>query len=378
MGNLAEEERKRMKALEHTFAVLLAGGGGTRLWPKSRNKTPKQFLKLTGKDTMMQVAAARVTKVVPWDRVIVVTNEKYIDEVREELPQVPVDNIIAEPDKRDTAMAMLVGALYAKSMDPEAIVMNGASDHVITDEAEFVHVMHAAIEVADERKQLITVGITPTRPDSAFGYIKIGEPLRKVGRGLSLFKVDSFTEKPNEATARAFLSTGKYFWNANMYVWSAQTLQNAFEQHMPEMYEMTKALTTLSAKDFHAALPDVYSKVPSISIDYAISEKADNLVLIPGDFGWNDVGDWKVVFDLGKKDLNGNVIVGDGQEMHTLAINSQNNLIHSNNRLVSIIGIDDMIVIDTDEILLIMPKSRSQDVKKAVERLKEEGKKEYL
>lgn len=367
-----------MTNTEHVFAVILAGGGGTRLWPKSRNKTPKQFLRLTSNETMVQVAGGRVTKVVPWDHVIVVTNQIYVDEIKNLLPQVPSDNIIAEPEKRDTAMAMLAGALYAKSKDPEAIVINGASDHVITDENEFVHVMSAAIEIAAERKYLVTVGITPTRPDTAFGYIKIGDHLKKINHGLSVFKVDSFTEKPNMATAQAFLSTGKYFWNANMYVWSAQALQDAFEKYMPEMFTLTEKLPEMSAADFHKSLPDIYAKAQSISIDYAISEKADNLVLIPGDFGWNDVGDWKVVFDLGKKDLAGNVVTGDGEVAHTLAINSHNNLIHANGRLISLIGVNDMIVVDTDEILLIVPKDRSQDVKKIVERLKEEGKKEYL
>jgi mannose-1-phosphate guanylyltransferase len=367
-----------MTSQEHTFAVILAGGGGTRLWPKSRTKTPKQFLKLTGRETMVQVAANRVTKVVSWERVIVVTNKIYVEELKNELPQIPPENILAEPEKRDTAMAMLVGALYAKSKDPEAVIVNGASDHVITDEREFVHVMNAAVEVASEKKHLIAVGITPTRPDTAFGYIKVGDQLKNLDKGLSLFRVDSFTEKPNEATARAFLSTGKYFWNANMYVWSVAALEAAFQEHMPEMYELTKDLGSMNAEQFHAAIPEKYAQAQSISIDYAISEKAKNLVLIPGDFGWNDVGDWKVVYDLGKKDLSGNVIISDKDEAHAVAINSKNNLIHVDGRLVGIIGVNDMIVVDTPEMLLVVPKDRSQDVKKLVERLKEEGRKEYL
>lgn len=367
-----------MNGNEHTYAVILAGGGGTRLWPKSRNKTPKQFLKLTGKDTMMQVAAARLTKLVPWDRIIVVTNEQYVDEVRAQLPEVPAENIIAEPQKRDTALAMLVGALYAYSKDPEAVVINGASDHVVVNEAEFVRVMKAAVDVAADHQYLVTVGITPTYPSSGFGYIKIGDDLRKLGKGLSLFKVQSFTEKPNVATARAFISTGKYFWNANMYVWSARALVEAFEQYQPDTYALTKDLRTMDAQAFHEALPKIYDKAEGISIDYAISEKAENLVLIPGDFGWNDVGDWKVVYELGVKDLHGNVINGEGDAVHALTIASRGNLIQTNNRLVALVGINDMLVIDTDEILMIAPKELSQDVKKLVERLKEEDKKEYL
>jgi mannose-1-phosphate guanylyltransferase len=367
-----------MSALDHTYAVVLAGGGGTRLWPKSRNKTPKQFLKLTGTQSMMQVAVSRLNKFISSNRIIVVTNARYADEVREQLPEVPSENIINEPAKKDTALAMLVGALYAKSLDPEAVVVNSASDHTLTDEKEYVRVMKAAVETAAEGNYLVTVGITPTFPSSGFGYIKIGEDLKKLDKGLSLFKVESFTEKPNASTARAFISTGKYFWNANMYVWSVENLERAFEQHMPEMYELTRNLTKLSPDKFHAALPAIYENAESISIDYAISEKAQNLVLIPGDFGWNDVGDWKVVYDLGTKDLAGNVIVSENAAAHTLSINAENNLLHANGRLIALVGVSDLIVIDTDEILMIAPKSRSQDVKKLVERLKEEGKEEYL
>jgi mannose-1-phosphate guanylyltransferase len=367
-----------MSEQKHVFGVILAGGGGTRLWPKSRNATPKQFLRLTSKEAMVQVAAGRLSKVVPWEQIIVVTNKNYIAEIQNLLPQVPAENVIAEPEKRDTALAMLSGALFALSKDPDAIVVNSASDHVITDEKEFVKVMEAAIEEASSGKNLVAVGITPTRPETGFGYIKIGDHLRKTHSGLAVFKVDSFTEKPNATTARAFLSTGKYFWNANMYVWSAQALQDAFKKYMPDMYELTAELTKISAEEFHAALPEIYKKATSISIDYAISEKADNLLLIPGDFGWNDVGDWKVVYELAQKDLAGNVTISDNDSVKTLAINSENNLIHTDGRLIGIIGINDMVVIDTPEILLIVPKERSQDVKKLVERLKEEGKKEYL
>lgn len=367
-----------MSYTDHTFAVILAGGGGTRLWPKSRKQTPKQFLRLIGNETMMQIAVSRITKLVPWERIIVVTNALYKDEVHKQLPEVPVQNIIAEPQKKDTALAMLVGALYAKSIDPEAVCINLASDHIVTDKHEFMRVMKHAAQTAFENDYLVTVGISPIRPATGFGYIKIGEDLKKLGNGLSLFKVDSFTEKPNEATARAFISTGKYFWNANMYVWSSTVLQRAFQTHMHEMYEQTKMLEELSPKDFHAALEKLYSEAEAISVDYAISEKATNLVLIPGDFGWDDVGDWKVVYDLEKKDLAGNVVIGDDATRKILAIGSQNNLIHADGKLVAVLGVDDMIVIDTDEILMIIPKSRSQEVKKLVERLKEENKSEYL
>src|SRR3989304_162187 len=231
------------------FAVILAGGGGTRLWPKSRNKTPKQFLKLVEQRTMMQVAADRVAKIVDWNNIIVVTNKRDYQEVVDQLPQVREGNISAEPEKRDTALAMLVGALFAKSQDPQAVVINAASDHTVINEKEFIRVMNAAVKTAAENDYLVTVGITPTFATSALGYIKIGEDLKKLDKGLSLFKVASFTEKPNLATARAFISTGKYFWNANMYVWSAKALKSAFAKHMPTMLEHAQHLDTLSHKE---------------------------------------------------------------------------------------------------------------------------------
>ncbi len=363
---------------QHTFAVILAGGGGTRLWPKSRTKTPKQFLKLTSNDTMVQVAVQRITKVVDWDHIIVVTNQMYVDEIRQELPLIPAENIIAEPEKKDTAMAMLAGALYAYAKDPEAIVMNAASDHVITNVDQFVKVMNAAVKVATEQKYLITVGIRPTRPETGFGYIKIGKSLKKLDGSLDLFKVDSFKEKPNQEVAQQFLDDGHYFWNANMYVWSATTLIESFKKHMSEMFELTEKLAKLSPTKFHQELPAIYAKVQAISIDYAISEKADNLVLIPGDFGWNDVGDWKVVYDLGKADENGNVIINDSANPNSLLINSKNNFIQSNDRLIALYGVSDFVIVDTPEILMIIPKEKSQDVKKIVEKLKADGRKDHL
>jgi mannose-1-phosphate guanylyltransferase len=363
---------------EHTFVVVMAGGGGTRLWPKSRDSQPKQFLKLLGDKTMIQTTAERARVHSDWDRIVVVTNQNHVSTLQKQLPELPKENILAEPQKKDTAMAMLAGALYAYAHDPQAVIINCASDHIVLNYPEYKKVMNTAVKVASESDVLVTVGINPTYPEVGFGYIKIGEPITNVKRDLPVFEVDSFTEKPNATVAKAFLATGKYFWNANMYVWSAATLIQAFKKHQPKTYKLIEPLLKLSPAKLLKALPKIYEEVDSISIDYAISEKADNLVLIPGNFGWSDIGDWKVVHELNKKDFAGNVYLTEDDDVKLLSISSKNNMVSANGKLVALYGVEDLIVVDTDEILMVVPKSESQNVKKLVERLKEEKKKGYL
>ncbi len=367
-----------MKDLSHVYAVILAGGGGTRLWPTSRDETPKQFLKLTENRTMMQIAAHRANLIVDWDKIIVVTNARYLQEIKDQLPEVPAHNIIAEPERRDTAMAMLAGTLLAKSYDPEAVIFNLASDHVVVNEDEFVRVMKTALEVASRKENLITVGITAVTPSNAFGYIKIGELKETHESGLPIYQVSNFTEKPSTEVAKEFIATGKYYWNANMYVWSAEALVEAFRKYKPEILSPSEKLGFMSAEEFHKNLGEVYGQVEKISIDYAISEKADNLVLIPGDFGWDDVGDWTVMHNLSHKDSEGNAVIKTDNSIEPVIIGSKNNLIYSGNRLIAIAGVDDLVIVDSKDITLIVPRSKSQDVKKIVEKLKEEKKEQYL
>lgn len=357
---------------EHTYVVILAGGGGTRLWPKSREKTPKQFLKLYTQDTLMQDTYKRARAFAPADRIIVVSNKEYVEDVRAQLPDVPEGNIIGEPQKRETAAAMFLGALLAMKKDPQATVVNLASDHVVTNAKEFQRVISAAVEAASSGEYLVTVGILPTFPHSGLGYIKIDDEIMRINR-LPVFKVTNFTEKPNVATAKAFIATGKYFWNANNYVWRADALVRAFERYQPQMHGlMMSVYDTIGTNAFSSTLQEVYEKYEKISIDYAISEKADNLVLLPGDFGWNDIGDWKVVYDLRQKNAQGNVILCETAKGEVVCHDSQNNLVHTHDRLIALVGMHDTIVVDTGEILLVMPKNKSQDVKKIVEQIKSE------
>ncbi len=362
---------------EHLFVVILAGGGGTRLWPKSREKTPKQFLKLYTENTLMQDAYRRARLMVEADHVLVISNKNYVADVRAQLPDVPAANIIGEPAKRETAPAMLLGALIAYKRDPHAVIINLASDHIATNEAEFVHVLETASMIAASNEHLVAVGITPTFPHSGLGYIKIGEKLNDTNN-LPVYKVDSFTEKPSVEKAIEFIATGKYFWNACNYVWGAKALMDAFEKYSRNIIDdMRVIIDAVDTESFMDVATTAYEKVEKIAIDYAISERADNLVLIPGDFGWNDIGDWKVVYDLRAKNDAGNVILSEDAKGHVVCHDSQNNLVHTNDRLIALVGMNDIVVVDTGEILLVMPKDKSQDVKKIVEKIKE-GHPEYL
>ncbi len=366
-----------MQSFEHVFVVILAGGGGTRLWPKSREKTPKQFLRLYTEQSLMQDTYKRARFFADPDHILIVSNKNYLDEVRAELPEIPEKNIIGEPAKRETAPAMLLGALIAFKRDPQAVIINLASDHIATNEDEFRHVLQTAVEVASEGKNIVTVGITPTFPHSGLGYIKIGQEERKANN-LPIYHVDSFTEKPTTETAQAFIETGKYFWNACNYVWSAQSLLTAFEKYNPEILQTMQPISEVVDTDrFMEVATVAYEKVEKVAIDYAISEKADNLVLIPGDFGWNDIGDWKVVYDLRAKSTEGNVILCENDTGEVVCHDSNNNLVHTHDRLIALVGMQDTVVVDTGEILLVMPREKSQDVKKIVEKIKAENPK-YL
>ncbi|HZZ98412.1 MAG TPA: sugar phosphate nucleotidyltransferase [Candidatus Saccharimonadia bacterium] len=368
-------------AQQHEYALILAGGGGTRLWPESRNKTPKQFLKLGAQKTLLRQAAERIKLLVDWDHMYVITNITQYDDVVREVPEIPKDQIICEPQKRETALAMAVGALVIQQRDPEALVMNFASDHVVLKADEFVHVMHVVADAARDGSHLLTVGIMPTFPHTGLGYIKVAGEVSKVD-GLPIMKVENFTEKPDAEKAAAFLETKMYFWNANMYTWNVSAIEKAFQAYAPKTAELLAALKPhCNTPEFKAALEKAYAGAEAISIDYAISEKATNLLLVPGDFGWNDVGDWNVVHGISQKDPNGNVILKDAAgntNGEILLQNTKNSLIEANGRLIALVGLDDVVVIDTKDILLVMNKSKSQDVKKVVEQLKAENKSEYL
>lgn len=366
-----------MTVPEHAYAVILAGGGGTRLWPKSRQKTPKHLLKLFGKDSMLQLTYNRIAEILPPDRVFVITHQNHLAQAQEQLPDIPEGNWIVEPQAKNTALAMGVASAVIGKHDPQAAIVNLAADQVIDDEDKFLQTLVAGLEIAGKGEDIVSIGIRPSFPHTGLGYIRTGEQVDAASdRKTYVFASRGFKEKPDLATAQSFLASGQYLWNANLYCWSYQTITKAMQQYAPEIAEaMARVEAAWGTSEQQSVMEKVYEQAESVQIDIAVSEKAQNLVVIPGDFGWSDIGDWKVMYDNGKKDNRGNVVSDEGS---FVGVDTYGSLIETNGRLVAVIGLRDVVVVDTDDALLICEKSRSQDVKKIVEQLKEGKRGELL
>lgn len=367
-------------ANHHFYTVILAGGGGTRLWPKSRKKSPKHLLKLTGERTMLQLTYDRILPIIPNERILIITNKNHLEEAQNQLPDVPKENFIAEPEAKNTALAMGVAAAYVKKRDEDGVIINLAADHTYKNEDKFRKIALYAMEVAAENEYLIAIGIEPTFAHTGLGYIKIGNELKTVGTGRDkayVFKSKGFKEKPDLATAKSFYASGQYLWNANNYVWSAKLCLEAFETHAPELYKNINAIyESIGTENETRVLEKEYDKAENTQIDIAISEKVNNLAVIPGDFGWSDIGDWNILYEVSQKDRDKNVVIGDNLQF--IGVNTNNILVEGDKKLIAVVGLENIVVVDTEDAILICHKDKTQDVKKVVEKLKAEKLGEYL
>src|SRR5690554_906704 len=345
------------------YAVIMAGGSGTRFWPQSTKALPKQFLNLFGEGTMIQNTAKRLEGIIPQERVMVVTNDSYVSIVKEQLPKVPVENIVGEPVAKNTAPCVAIAAELLLKKDPDAVMVVLPADHHITDEATFSQILRTAITKAESGSHLVTIGIQPSRAETGFGYIHAD----KESDG-EVLKVKGFKEKPDAITAQHFLDEGDYFWNSGMFVWRADTILDEFKKHLPDTYDLVKNASEELYTDMHSvAVKDFYLGCESISIDYGIMEQAKEVFVVPGEFGWNDVGSWTAVYELGDKGSNGNSI----QSLNATLANANNNLIVSKTeKMISIVGLDNVAVVETDNAILIVNLEQAQGVKDIVEQLK--------
>jgi mannose-1-phosphate guanylyltransferase len=362
---------------KHLYVLILAGGGGTRLWPQSRENNPKQFVKLFGGKSLFSLTVERARDLVSDDHIFVGTSAKYLHNIKSEAPFILHENIIAEPMRRDTAMAHGIGALYIYKNDPDAVIINMASDHLISPVEVFVRQMKAAAQAAYKYGYPVTVGITPRFPHSGLGHIKAYKTWAKGEKDLLLG--EKFVEKPEFDLAKKYTESGKYYWNANLYVFKAKLYLDLLKKHSPKTCTMfPKLLETIGTSREKETLQTAFQMAPTISIDYAVSEKLHKFICIPSQFHWTDVGDWKEVYNNLPKDGEGNVIEGPHGVGKYIGINSKNNLLFLDKKIVATVGLEEMLIIDTPDALLICPKDEAQGVKQVVQALKENNLTDYL
>lgn len=362
--------------MPNVYAVIMAGGVGTRFWPRSREKSPKQLLEIVGKGTMIQNTVNRISDLIEPKNIMVVTNKIQKPMIVKQLPNVPEENIITEPIGRNTAPCIGLAGLFVRRIDPEAVMVVLPADHIMHDEEEFRRLLRLATWVAYESGKLITVGIQPTRPETGYGYIQVVDeddgknPYFQKG----VLKVKTFAEKPNIETAKVFLESGDFLWNSGMFIWRVDAIMREIETHLPEMYEeLLKIDEAIGAEDYDTVVETTYKIIRGISIDYGVMEKAKDVYVLRGNFGWSDVGSWDEVYRIAGKDENGNSVTGQAF-LH----NTKNTLVYSGTKIVATVGVDDLIIISTDDAVLVCKQGQSQDVKEAVDYLRRKQKVDYL
>jgi len=358
-------------AQSHLHGLILAGGRGTRFWPRSRTQTPKQLLSFLGGNSLIQETVARLTPVIPVENIWVLTNEHLEKEIRRQLPGVPKRQIIAEPAQRNTAPCLGLAAQILVERDPDAVLGVFPADHHIGKPARFRQWMKPAFQAAREGK-LVTLGIAPRWPETGYGYLEF--PKGVAAGGKRPVPLKRFREKPELKTAQQFLKAGNYFWNAGIFFWRAGAFLNAMRQHLPKTAALLAALPKFGERGFAARLAEAYPLCENISVDYGIMEKADNVVgLATDDFGWNDLGSWNAVYELLARDAEGNA-----SRSPMIAEGASGNYVEAPGKLVALVGVDDLVVVDTPDALLVVHRSQAQRVGQLVKRLEASGRSELL
>lgn len=355
-------------------AVIMAGGRGERFWPKSRNDMPKQFLSLFGDGkSMLQLTVERVSSLVSIEDVFVVTNQTYFKIVKEQLPSLPIENILAEPAAKNTAPAIGLAAAVIQKKYGDSIMIVLPSDHLIKQPLLFIDVLKTAINVAMENTNLVTIGITPNYPETGYGYIKFGHA-NYLQNHNNVYHVDKFVEKPKFEVAKQYVKSGNYLWNSGMFVWKTSSILSNFKKYMEETYVgLIKIADAYQTSQFENILLNEFIKFKSVSVDYGIMEFASDIFTIPSSFGWDDVGSWLALERIISNDEHGNAIQGN-----VVSIDSKNMIIVGDKKLIATVGLDDIIIVDTDDVLLVCSKNEAQNVKSVIEALRDQNRTKYL
>lgn len=356
------------------FVVMMAGGVGTRFWPRSRRKYPKQVLNIVNHETMIQATYKRLKGIVDDSNIFVVTSFEQKEIVKENLTNLKESNFILEPFGRNTAPCIGLAAIHALVKDPDSIMLVLPADHIIQDNSKFKEVTQIAIRFAAENDGLITLGINPTFASTGYGYIQRGEEISKI-KNHHVYKVKTFAEKPNHDTAKRFLKSGDFFWNSGMFIWKTSTILDEIKEKLPEIYQgLLEIKKSIGTSSYTERVDEIYRRIRSISIDYGVMQSADRVFVIPADIGWNDVGSWEIVYDISEKDKN--KIAGDYEDL--INVDSSECFIHSPEKVVALVGMKNVLVVDTGDALLICKKSHSQKVKDVVDQLHKKGLNELL
>ncbi|MCC7369605.1 MAG: mannose-1-phosphate guanylyltransferase [Chloroflexi bacterium] len=348
----------------HTYLVILAGGSGSRLWPLSRSHKPKQLLALAGERSLLQSTFDRNVPLVPAERVIVMTEQSHADGIREQLPEVPPENIIVEPARRGTAGSLGLAAAAIAERDPNAVMASVHSDAHIGDAEEFRRTLSAAFAAAEKTRQLVLMGIEPTGPSTQLGYIEAAGQQDEID-GYAVRKVARFVEKPDLERAMQFVKSGRHYWNPGVFVWRVDAILAELQRLQPRIDDLVRHIAArLSQPDGAEVLARVYPTVPIETIDVGVLEQSDIVSVIPARFPWSDIGSWSEIFDVLPHDADGNVVQGEH-----LGLGTRDTLVYGTSRKIATIGLTDMVVVETNDVILVCPRDRAADVKKLVERL---------
>lgn len=339
-------------------ALIMAGGKGTRFWPLSTEEKPKQFLNLIGNETMIQMTVNRIKPIIPIERVFICTGQMYVDLVKEQLPEIPKQNIIIEPEGRNTTPCIALSAFVISRYYKDANMVVLPSDHLIIDEDEFRNIVLNANKFIDENHEaIVTLGMSPTRPETGYGYIKLGAERQLLNKN-QIIKVEAFVEKPNKDTAEKYLKEEKYLWNGGMFLWSINNILNQIRTYSSKTYEALQGIGEVKERELQNLIDSNYVDTEAISIDYAVLEKADHIYVIPSSFGWDDVGSWEALDRYRQKDEYGNVYVGNSS-----IVNGQNNLVISSNQRVIVEGLNDIYVIENDGKIIVGRKDNVSNIR---------------
>ena len=361
-----------------TYGVIMAGGGGTRFWPLSRKAKPKQFLNLSGKDTMVMDTANRLCRIADKEDIFIVTGESFVESTIESTSAIlRADHILGEPAARNTAACIGYAAMEIVRKYEDGVMCVAASDHFIKDEDEYERVMRTAISLAAEKDALVTIGIKPTFPSTGYGYIRSNRDASESNKddaASAYYEVEEFVEKPDLETASEYLASGRYAWNSGMFVWKASVILEYFEKLLPDIYEcLVKIGDAMGTEREQEVIHEIYPIIPKISVDYGIMERAKGVLMVEGDFGWNDVGSFDALEEIYEKDENGNVVLANACTIDTNGCI----LYGDGDKLIATLGVEDIVIAQTKDIVLVCDKKRAQDIKLIPEKLEKMNKSEY-